>query len=534
MHNNIKDDYEFFKKAVLSVSSSLDLSKAMITVFEFLRHYFPLEGLSLHTLNPDMNALHLLFLVTQEGFHNLDDLVPLQKADVRYLLSMEKNLESVLVPHSVERPVSVRHSAAISRYLPNRDRSYMVAILSSKKTAVGHLCLIGKKPKCFTRNHVQRLSILVPLFSLVMMNLLQHRKVKKLQEQLIEEKKYLKGKVRQLSKKDIIGAQSGLKEVMEMVEQLTGRDVPVLITGETGSGKEIIADAVQRVSDRYDSPYIKVNCGAIPESLIDSELFGHEKGAFTSALTRRPGRFEQADGGTLFLDEIGDMAPRAQTRLLRVIQDGVVERVGSHRSIRVNVRIIAATNQNLRQKVADTSFRQDLFYRLNVFPIVVPPLRERPEDIPALVHYFIKKKAKKLKCSTIPRVAPDTLEALASYPWPGNVRELENLVERAMIIDPSGPLKLQFYLPQVNEQPGFIQQAQPQQRPVHAHSAPKDSLVLDDIIRRHIQSVLARCNGIINGPAGAARVLGINPNTLRKRMDKLNIPYGRKRLAKQG
>jgi transcriptional regulator with GAF, ATPase, and Fis domain len=320
--------------------------------------------------------------------------------------------------------------------------------------------------------------------------------------------------------------------------------------GETGTGKELVADAIQQSSVRHKTPYVKVNCGAIPETLIDSELFGHEKGAFTGATRSRPGRFEQASGGTLFLDEIGDMPLNAQVRLLRVLQDGILERVGSTRAIRVDVRIIAATHRNLREMVQMGRFREDLFYRLNVFPIRVPPLRERLQDIPVLVHHFITKQARTLGLSDTPRLSPDALPKLLDYSWPGNVRELENLVSRVLVINPQGPLPLHLYLPQESTRQAEIENTmlrQPGQAipfwdqhdagpdgPVSRHprhawipSAKAAVATLDEAMAEHIRYALQLCNGKISGPGGAGELLGINPNTLRKRMDKLGIPYGR-------
>jgi transcriptional regulator with GAF, ATPase, and Fis domain len=337
---------------------------------------------------------------------------------------------------------------------------------------------------------------------------------------------------------------------MDMVGQLTGRDVPVLIEGETGVGKELIADVIQRASPRFEAPYIKVNCGAIPENLIDSELFGHEKGAFTGAIRTRIGRFEQADGGTLFLDEIGDMPLNAQIRLLRVLQDGIVERLGGSRAIPVDVRIIAATHRDLAGMTQDGSFRSDLFFRLNVFPVQIPSLRERYQDIPTLLNHFIVKKARKLRLPKTPRVSNTAFQKLQTYTWPGNVRELENLVERALIIDPEGPLQLDSFLNFANDicenpeisspkiQPVYKKKHEPLKKQATKFNLPsklqaKETTAsfstLDQAISEHITEALKLCGGKIHGRGGAGELLGVNPNTLRKRMDKLGISYGRKK-----
>jgi transcriptional regulator with GAF, ATPase, and Fis domain len=293
----------------------------------------------------------------------------------------------------------------------------------------------------------------------------------------------------------------------------------VFLLGEPGTGKEIMANAIHYSSPRKDGPFIKVNCGAIPESLIDSELFGHEKGAFTGAIGQKRGRFERADKGTIFLDEIGELPPQAQVRLLRVLQTKEIERLGGTSSIRVDIRVISATNRNLQEMVASGRFREDLWFRLNVFPIMIPPLRQRREDIPALVHHFIDRKSKELKLAERPVLAPGAIERLMAYDWPGNVRELENLIERALIQSRGGMLSFEtLSAPQV---------------PVRREVAPEvwsdlALLSLDKINAQHIREALEMAGGKINGPGGAAQILGLHPNTLRGRMNKLGIPYGRK------
>jgi len=292
----------------------------------------------------------------------------------------------------------------------------------------------------------------------------------------------------------------------------------VLLSGETGTGKEVIANAIHAGSPRRDKPFIKVNCGAIPESLIDSELFGHEKGAFTGAVTEKRGRFERADGGTIFLDEIGELPLSAQVRLLRVLQEREIERVGGSRPIPLDIRVIAATHRNLQSMVDDNLFREDLWYRLNVFPIMIPPLRQRREDIPALTRHFVARKSSNMGVHEPPAIAPGALQRLVAYDWPGNVRELENLVERELILHRREQLLFNSVLPA-------------EQKVIAADAAAvtmADSLLrLDEVAALHIGRVLKMTQGKINGPGGAAELLGLEPNTLRARMDKLGITYRR-------
>jgi transcriptional regulator with GAF, ATPase, and Fis domain len=284
--------------------------------------------------------------------------------------------------------------------------------------------------------------------------------------------------------------------------------------GETGVGKEVIANAIHYSSPRRNGSFIKVNCGAIPETLIDSELFGHEKGAFTGAIAQKRGRFERAEGGTIFLDEVGELPPQVQIRLLNVLQNKEIERVGGTKTIPVDIRIVSATHRHLEDMVKEGSFREDLWFRLNVFPIIIPPLRQRKGDIPALVHHFIERKNMELKTGSIPSIAPGAIERLKAYDWPGNVRELQNIVERALIRSKDGIISFDRFI-------GSSHGTGP---------APEESMTilpLDELNARHIKKALDTAHGRINGRGGAAELLGIHPNTLRKRMDKLGISYRR-------
>ncbi len=291
--------------------------------------------------------------------------------------------------------------------------------------------------------------------------------------------------------------------------------------GETGTGKEVIANAIHYSSPRKDGPFIKVNCGAIPETLLDSELFGHEKGAFTGAISQKRGRFERADKGTIFLDEIAELPAQAQVRLLRVLQIKEIERVGGTTSIPVDIRIISATNRNLQEMIASGRFREDLWFRLNVFPIMIPPLRQRREDIPSLVHHFIDRKSKELKLAERRVLATGAIDRLMAYDWPGNIRELENLIERALIQSRGDTLSFEaLSAPQV-----------PVGREVTRDPGRNRTVFsLDEINAQHIRQALEMAGGKINGPGGAAQILGLHPNTLRSRMNKLGIPFGRKSL----
>jgi hydrogenase-4 transcriptional activator len=319
----------------------------------------------------------------------------------------------------------------------------------------------------------------------------------------------------------LIGGNTGLAAVMTRARMVSRSGVPVLLFGETGTGKEIIARSVHEHSTYRNGPFRRVNCGAISPELIDSELFGHEPGAFTGAVTRRKGWFEQADGGTLFLDEIGELPLAAQVRLLRVVQDGEVIRVGGERPVHVNVRIVAATHRDLPAMVEAQTFREDLYYRLSVFPIVIPPLRDRPNDIRAFAEYFAERAAGRFGLRPVP-VSDQDVRLLAEYRWPGNVREMAAVMDRAVLIGQGRSLNVSGALGQST----LASPSPPSTRVIDA--APVASIEpLDDVMRRHIERVLMATHGRVEGPHGAARLLRINPHTLRARMRKLKIDWRR-------
>jgi formate hydrogenlyase transcriptional activator len=304
----------------------------------------------------------------------------------------------------------------------------------------------------------------------------------------------------------IVGESRSLRHALEQVEIVAPTDATVLVLGETGTGKELIARAIHERSSRRDRPFVKINCAAIPSGLLESELFGHERGAFTSAVTQKIGRFEVANGGTLFLDEVGEIPLELQPKLLRVLQEQEFERLGGARTIKVDVRLVAATNRDLAEMVEGQRFRDDLYYRLNVFPVAVPPLRERPEDIEALVRHFVRRFARRMN-RRIEVIPTETLDALRRHPWPGNVRELENLIQRAVILSPG---------PQLVVPPGQL--ARPRYQPAHNGSG-----TLEGIKRAHITRVLEETNWMLGGPRGAAARLGLKRTTLQSLLKRLRI-----------
>ena len=337
----------------------------------------------------------------------------------------------------------------------------------------------------------------------------------------------------------IVGHSSGLESVLAEVERVAPTDCTALILGETGTGKELIARAIHNISPRCGCPFVKLNCAANPFDLMESELFGHEKGAFTGAFEQKIGRFEMADTGTLFLDEIGDLPLAIQPKLLRVLQEQEFERLGSGRTHRINVRLVAATHRDLADMVARNEFRRDLYYRLNVFPVLIPPLRERRDDVPELVLHFVESFSRRIG-KLIERIPEETMSAFCRYHWPGNVRELQNLVERAVIRSDNGVLSNPLLTSQTCG--GTLLEVKRYLLPIKASDKSRTSEAIDDstagdslegVQRRHILRVLERTGWVISGPRGAGAILRLHPSTLRSLMDRLGIQRGRQAASKR-
>ena len=389
---------------------------------------------------------------------------------------------------------------------------------------LGVLLFVPPAERTLTTRQVALAGALREPFSAALANDHQVGELAALREAAEAQKESLLARMGRTSIADtIVGEDSGLRAVIERVDRVAPSDLPVLIFGETGSGKELVARAIHQRSPRSAGPIIRVNCGAIPPELIDSELFGHERGAFTGALETRRGWFERADTGTLFLDEIGDMPPAAQVRLLRVLQDGWLERVGGKNPIHVDVRVVAATHRDLARMVTEGDFREDLWYRLSVFPIALPPLRERTADVPPLARHFAERAAVHFGLPVV-HPTPEDIRLLATYTWPGNVRELAAVIDRAAILGNGERLEVAQALGNAAIQPSLGKSEHPQRTKAETASP---VLSLDDAIRAHIEAALAATQGRIEGKHGVAAMLKINPHTLRARMRKLGIDWQR-------
>ncbi|HNS14544.1 MAG TPA: sigma 54-interacting transcriptional regulator [Syntrophorhabdaceae bacterium] len=511
------DENQFFREITLRICGSLDIEKALWNCYLYIANILPADELILTVYDPGAGTLDVVATADNRGGTVRADKVPMPP-DLQKQLEDPSKFPRVRTSDDVYRDTIV---GLVGERYHWPDSSIIVGRLIVEGRFVGSFIVRANGKKRYTADDAKLWSLINEPAAVALANSLRYQELIKLKELLADDSHYFQNELRKGFSEEIVGAEFGLKSVMEQVFKVAPLSSPVLLEGETGTGKELIANAIHNFSPRNNEPLIKVNCGAIPDSLIDSELFGHEKGAFTGAIFRQRGRFERAHKGTIFLDEVCELPHHAQVRLLRVLQEKEVERVGGAQPIKIDLRIISATNKDLRELVEENKFRDDLYYRLCVVPIRIPPLRERKVDIPALVEYFMRRKAKEIGLHFIPRLVPGAMERLVEYDWPGNVRELSNAVERAIVIHRGETLGFEDIVgikPAKDEPDGYC-------------GPGTTDLSMKNIEVQHIMRALEIAGGSVEGPKGAAAILRLNPGTLRSRMRKLGIPFGKKAKA---
>ena len=494
------------------LSALLEINNAVVTclsakplfqaISASLRRTFGLDYASLMIYDPEISALRLQTADLPHGVGAIREnaVVPLDDSVAGYVFRSRQG-----------RVFSLEEAAAISQStgeIMGREGLHSICCipLVSHGDALGTLNLGSRKDSFFTEGDLQFFTQAADQVAIALENARSFQRIEELNARLAEEKVYLEDEIRTDNRfEEIVGQSRALKAVLKQVETVAPTDSTVLIYGETGTGKELLARAIHDLSSRRQGTFVKLNCAAIPMGLLESEMFGHEKGAFTGAIAQRIGRFELANHGTMFLDEVGEIPLELQTKLLRVLQEREFERLGSSRTMRTDARLVAATNRDLATLVEERQFRADLYYRLNVFPITVPPLRDRREDIPLLVRYFVQQYARRMN-RKITNIPADAMQALTRYPWPGNIRELQNFIERAVIISPGPTL----------------------QAPVRELKGPKSTpssaaITLADAEAEAIERALRESEGKVGGPQGAAAKLGMKRTTLQAKMRKLGI-----------
>jgi formate hydrogenlyase transcriptional activator len=491
------------------VVSTLDLRNLLREIAANLRRVMQSDGVGIDLPDPQDGRLRL-YALDFPGAHDLirEGFEP-PAAEESTTMRVFRTGEPILAgaPELAANPLAESLGIKSFCQLPLTSRNGVLGVLS-----VGSL-----REGAFSQDDLTFLTQFASQVAIAVDNAIAYGQISNLKDQLAQEKLYLEDEIRsELNFAEIVGKSEALRRVLTQVETVAPTDSTVLIYGETGTGKELVARALHNLSARRSNAFVKLNCAAIPTGLLESELFGHERGAFTGAIAQRVGRFELANRGTVFLDEIGEIPLELQPKLLRVLQEREFERLGSTRTLRTDARLIAATNRDLEAMVSEQKFRSDLYYRLNVFPVRVPALRERPEDIPLLVRHFVQQFSRRMNRS-IDTIPSETMTTLVRYHWPGNIRELQNVIERAVIISAGPVLKVptdELHLR--NDAP-----------PVNHHANGNLRAALDDAERQEIVAALEKTNWTVAGPNGAAALLGMKRSTLQSRMQKLGIRISR-------
>ncbi|WLI75870.1 sigma 54-interacting transcriptional regulator [Kosakonia sp. H02] len=516
-----RDHHRVLVDITNSVLSHLDLDELIADVSREIHRFFGIDNIRF-VLRDTLHARQLICHTTHfPSCPPETERFPLRSDSPLLLAALNENHSALLQQADDE---ALWHSDPVLQQLAMQElNTVFILPLAYSRQSTGVLLLAHRDNTIFNEQNCRLLQQIADRIGIAVDNADAWRNVIEMKESLRSENRTLNEQITSNQTfGDIIYQSDAMRDVLQQVNIVALSDSTVLILGETGTGKEIIARALHQMSPRKDKPLVKINCAAIPASLLESELFGHDKGAFTGAINTHRGRFEMADEGTLFLDEIGDMPIELQPKLLRVLQEREIERIGGTKTIPVNVRVIAATNRDLRQMVIDREFRNDLFYRLNVFPLVLPPLRERPEDIPLLARYFTKKLARRLN-RTIDTIPAETLHQLMRYEWPGNVRELENVIERAVLLSRDNTLHLHLHAQPVSMVQPVTHDPFPFTLPKVVEMMHPEPPENDEEERQRIIQVLRETNGIVAGTRGAAAKLGMKRTTLLSRMQRLGI-----------
>ena len=503
-----RDRLQLLLRVNNALVSNLELKPLFVAISKSLREVLHNDytSLALHDKERNRLRIYALDFPTGSGLVREAMDVPLEgsrsgKAFLERRPLLIKDFSSADYPADVSK-----------RLFQEGLRSGISLPLISNRGPIATMTLASRRVDAFTESDVELMVQIAVQVAIAVENAMAFLQIAELKNKIAEEKLYLEDEIRtEFNFDEIVGKSQALGRILQQIETVATTDSTVLILGETGTGKELIARAIHNLSPRNNRTFVKLNCSAIPAGLLESELFGHERGAFTGAITQKIGRFELADGGTLFLDEIGDIPVELQPKLLRVLQEQEFERLGSTRTIRTNVRLVAATNRDLESMVANREFRSDLFYRLNVFPIVSPPLRDRIEDVPLLVRYFAQKLSRRMN-KRIESIPQETIDAMMRYRWPGNIRELENFVERAVILTRGASLDAPISELQRGSLTGD-----------GGAPSPSGAATMEAAEREHILNALRSTNWMISGPNGAADRLGMKRTTLQSRMKKLGI-----------
>ena len=503
-----------------AISAHLELSDVLKALVTRLRPMVEFDSIGVVVRDGDYAKLHSLHIegLHREGSESVQSMLARKASDLnieplKTKIHISQHHMSVIMesrrPYVCSDVETQRRFVRDDDFLKYGVRSYVGLPLMKHGELIGVVDFLSLKRRNFADHEVQLLQDVSDMVSIAVSNALAYEEINTLKQQLQAENRILQDEIVQRSiYEEIVGSSTSLQNVLVAIEKVARTDSTVLITGETGTGKELVAHAIHRRSLRFGRALVKVNCAALPSELIASELFGHEKGAFTGALQQRIGRFEAADGGTIFLDEIGELTPEMQIALLRVLQEKEFERVGGNKTIRTDVRVITATNRNLERQVADGRFRTDLYYRINVFPVHVPPLRDRSDDIPILVDYFAARLASRMG-KRLRQIEKRTLDAMQQYSWPGNIRELQNVIERGVILAEGEVFRLE---------PGTLV---PESHRLEV--VPSESTVPRGHPKTEIEAVLRETRGRISGRDGAAARLGVPASTLESRIRALKI-----------